>query len=232
MPAGVEAVKLRDGYQQAKVLSLRTLLKFGRIRPVARPIAKALYTLTHNETLWRIIEARAEDQWELWELLDMLAQTGFNPKRLWKAHPGERESICWIVPPESFRMYSISSAMEDPAAESAAEIHLTVRAPDVPDYRRPLYRWLAPAHGTGSNFLARMAETSAARVEPDYDQDWSTRPASACPAMSPGRSSCSPAAPAWRPFVACSGSAPGRRKQGENWLFFGTRTRADLVLST
>ena len=108
------------------MLSLRTLLKFGRIRPVARPIAKALYTLTHHDTLWRIIEARAEDQWELWEVLNLLAQTGFNPTHLWKAHPGERESICWIIPPESFRMYSISSVIEDTASDDTTEIHLTV----------------------------------------------------------------------------------------------------------
>ena len=221
-----EGVKLREGYADAKVLALRTLLAFGRIRPVARPIAKALYTITHSERLRRIVEARAEDQWELWELLDMLAETGFNPKRLWKAHPGERESICWIVPPESFRMYSISSAMEDPDVESAAEVHLTVgrlkyhtRATDVSPGDE--------CYGTSSGFLARVAET------PDEQQRRITIKKVHPPHFSlPGDAS--------QPIVMFAGGtglAPfrgllkARARQasaGESWLFFGTRSRADF----
>jgi sulfite reductase (NADPH) flavoprotein alpha-component len=221
-----EAIKLREGYAGAKVLPLRTLLAFGRIRPVGRPIAKALYTITHNERLRRIVEARAEDQWELWQLLDMLAETGLNPKRLWKAHPGERESICWIIPPESFRMYSISSAMDDSDSESAAEVHLTVgrlkyhtRATDV-----------SPGdehYGTSSGFLARLAET------PDKQRRHITIKKVHPPRFSlPGDVS--------QPIVMFAGGtglAPfrGLLKQrarqasaGDNWLFFGTRSRADF----
>jgi hypothetical protein len=40
---------LRDGYEGVQVLALRTLLKFGRIRPVERAVAKALYAITYNE---------------------------------------------------------------------------------------------------------------------------------------------------------------------------------------
>ncbi len=203
------------------MLSLRSLLTFGRIRPVARPIAKALYTLTHNETLRRIVEARAEDQWELWELLERLAETGFNPKRLWKAHPGERESICWIIPPESFRMYSIASAMEH-GGESATEIHLTVghlayrtKATDV-----------SPAgdrRGTGSGFLAEAGAGREHRISLKL--------------VHPPRFSL-PADPA-RPIVMFAGGtglAPflgliqeHARQAGanESWLFFSTRTRTD-----
>jgi sulfite reductase alpha subunit-like flavoprotein len=155
-----EAIKLRDGYQQARVLSLRTLLKFGHIRPVTRPVAKMLYSLTHNETLRRIIEARAEDQWELWELLALVAHAGINPKRFWKASPGERESICWLVPPEAFRMYSISSVMADPEADSATEIDLTIG--------RLSYRTKASdvsadgtRFGASSNFLTDDLETAS-----------------------------------------------------------------------
>jgi sulfite reductase alpha subunit-like flavoprotein len=221
-----EAVNLREGYAGAKVLALRTLLTFGRIRPVARPIAKALYTITHGERMRRIVEARAEDQWELSQMLDMLAETGFNPKRLWKAHPGERESICWIVPPESFRMYSIASVMEDPDAESAAEVHLTVgrlkyhtRATDVSPGDE--------SYGTSSGFLARLAET------PDEQQRRITIKKIHPPHFSlPGDAS--------RPIVMFAGGtglAPfrgllqARARQpgaGESWLFFGTRSRADL----
>ena len=75
-----EAVGLREGYEDSETLPLRTLLTFGRIRPVDRPVAKALYLISHNEALRRIVEARAEDQWELWDLLGMLTEAGFDPK--------------------------------------------------------------------------------------------------------------------------------------------------------
>ena len=67
----------------------------------AGAVAKALYALTYNERLKQILAARAEDQWELWDLLNLLASAGFNPRRLWKAQPGDRQHLCSIVPPES-----------------------------------------------------------------------------------------------------------------------------------
>ena len=45
------------------------------------------------------------------------------PKRLRKVEPGEREHIARLVPPEAFRMYSISSVMDGAQAD---EIHLTI----------------------------------------------------------------------------------------------------------
>jgi sulfite reductase (NADPH) flavoprotein alpha-component len=221
-----KAIKLRDGYQQAKLLSLRTLLKFGHIRPVTRPVAKTLYAITYNETLRQIIEARAEDQWELWELLELLAGTGFNPKRFWKAAPGERESICWIIPAESFRMYSISSVMEEPDSASAAEIHLTVGRLKYETKETDVS--VAGIHlGTGSNFLAHLAETQA-----ESQRRLSIK------LVHPPRFSLPK--DVTRPIVMIAGGtglAPfrslihERARQtgaGENWLFFGTRTQADL----
>ena len=73
--------------------------------------------MTQNETLERIVEAREEDQWELWDLLELLRDTGFDPRILWHARPAEPESICRIVPPETPRLYSIASAGE--AADGA-----------------------------------------------------------------------------------------------------------------
>jgi sulfite reductase alpha subunit-like flavoprotein len=121
-----QAVHLREGYAGVTALPLRTLLKFGHIRPLDRSVAKALYGASLNGNLRRIVEARAEDQWELWDILNMLSQAGFDTRRLWKAHPGEREYICRIVPPESFRMYSISSRMDSDSIDGASELHLTV----------------------------------------------------------------------------------------------------------
>jgi sulfite reductase (NADPH) flavoprotein alpha-component len=130
------AINLREGYRGSTALPLRVLLRFGRIRPVDRATAKVVYEASLSTTLRRIIEARAEDQWELWDLLQMLAEAGFDVRRLWKAHPGEREHICRVVPPETFRMYSISSSLASrpPAADEDprkrvpvdSELHLTV----------------------------------------------------------------------------------------------------------
>ena len=93
------------------------------MRPVSRLAAKTLLALTHDQRLHRLVEARAEDQWELWDLLDLLAEAGFNPKQLWKAAAGEREHLARLVPPEIFRMYSISSL---PERRGGDELHLTV----------------------------------------------------------------------------------------------------------
>ncbi|MCI0647764.1 MAG: hypothetical protein L0346_23140 [Chloroflexi bacterium] len=224
---------LREGYEGAQVLSLRTLLAFGRIRPVSRLVARALYSLSHNPLLGEIIEARAEDQWELWDLLEMLATCGFNPKQLWKAPAGEQESIGRIVPPESFRMYSISSVMDDPAAMAAGELSLTVGRLRYQTAASPVTAG-APRHGTASDFLARLAD------------DGLGRPGSANGPRSvtirlvhPPRFSL-PADPT-RPVVMLAGGTglgpfrsllQARLAQpngGPNWLFFSTRTPAELL---
>jgi sulfite reductase alpha subunit-like flavoprotein len=218
------AVKLRDGYADAQVLPLGALLKLGRIRPVGRPIAKALYALTHSEPLRRVVEARAEDQWELWDLLDMLAQTGFNPQQLWKARPGERYGICGIVPPESFRMYSISSAMAGPTKESAAEIDLTIG--------RLAYQTQATnvssagaRYGTGSGFLARVTETTSRQrvtIKLVHPPRFSLPKDTARPiVMIAGGTGLAP----FRGFLQERARQGG---VGDNWLFFGTRTSADV----
>jgi len=217
------ALQLRAGYQGAVVLSLRTLLTFGRIRPVARNIAKTLLALTHNETLHQIVEARAEDQWELWDLLNLLTESGFNPKRLWKAMPGEREHIARMVPPESFRTYSISSIMSESGAD---EIQLTIGGLRYQTRQTAVSR-AATRTGTGSNFLSRLAESS----------DVTTRPIS-IKIVHPPRFSLP--LDAQRPvvmFAGGTGIAPFRSMLqarvmqpncGENWLFFGTPTRAEF----
>lgn len=218
-----EAVKQRDGYQEAKVLSLRALLTFGRIRPVSREMAKRLYRLSHNETLWRILEARAEDQWELWDLLALLAAGGFQPRRLWQAEPGDVEHICRLIPPESFRMYSIAAVQRD-AAGALAEIGLLVGrlVYETPDTAVSPSQ---PRSGTASNYLARLAEATAVNRRVSIKL------------VHPPRFSL-PADPQ-QPillFAGGTGLAPFlslletrvAQNSGDNWLFFGTRAPQDL----
>ncbi|MCH7610981.1 MAG: FHA domain-containing protein [Chloroflexi bacterium] len=221
-----EAVGLREGYEATETLPLRTLLTFGRIRPVDRPVAKALHSISHNETLGRIIEARAEDQWELWDLLGVLNEAGFDPKRLWKAHPGERESMCWIVPPESFRMYSISSVMKDGQLEGASEIRLTIGRlryqTSETDVSTPSQRL-----GTASNFLG---DTST--VSPEDMGRVSLR-AVHPPRFSLPQDERSPivmfaGGTGIAPFLSFIHARAQQEDAGESWLFYATRTRADF----
>lgn len=218
-----KAVQLRDGYQDAVVLSLRTLLTFGRIRPVARNIAKTLLAVTNNETLHRIIESRAEDQWELWDLLNLLAGNGFNPKRLWKATLGEREHVTRLVPPETFRTYSISSVMKN---DNPDEMQLTIGGLYYQTKDTPVSR-AASRTGTGSSFLSRLTtspEIEARRISvkiihpPRFSlPDDPSRPV----VMFAGGTGIAP-------FRSMLQERVVRSEAGKNWLFFGTRTRSEL----
>ena len=222
-PVWRAAVRLREGHQDAVVLSLRTLLAFGRIRPMMRNVAKTLLAITHNEALHKIIEARAEDQWELWDLLNLLAESGFNPKSLWKSQPGEREHITRLVPPETFRTYSISSIMQGDTAE---EIQLTIGGLHYQTRETPVSH-SETRTGTGSSFLSRMinvSDTEARRITMKiiHPPRFSLPGDSGVPVvMFAGGTGIAP-------FRSMLQARTGQEQTGENWLFFGTRTRAEL----
>lgn len=216
---------LRYGFANAEELSLHDLLRFGRIRPVGLKVAKSLYQLSKNERLLHIIDAWALDQWELWDLLELLEENGYNPKRLWKAVAGDYEHICRIVPPERWRVYSISSVMEDPNATSANEIHLTVSGLHY-QTSESKFSNEAPRWGTASSFLAKLATgemASAGRVSikvihpARFSLPEPERPI----VMFAGGTGLSPMTSLIAERIRVNASA-------ENWLFFGTRTRKDL----
>lgn len=146
----VQAAQLRYGYEGATHLDLRTFLRFAKIRPVVPRLAEALHAITQNKTLADAIKQQNTARWELWDLLALLKAEGFDPTRLWRSDYHSPAHIARVVPPEQFRMYSISSAME--TQETASEIHLTVG--------RVRYQaeagdgQLTGRLGTASNFLA------------------------------------------------------------------------------
>jgi sulfite reductase (NADPH) flavoprotein alpha-component len=167
-----------------------------------------------------VIENRAEDQWELWELIDRLAARGFTPQRIWRARTGEPESICRVVAPDRPRVYSISSAMEDSAADGGKELHLTLG--------RLRYETEASEvsvsgtrFGTASSFLTEAGDNVISLQ-----------------VIRPTRFSLP--ADASRPIVLFAGGtglAPFRAMlldrarqggSGPSWLYFGTRSRDEL----
>ena len=219
-----DAIEVRAELAGATELPLRTVLSLGRIRPLDREIATALLSVSGDATLREIVRLRAEDQWELWDVLELLARSGFDPRALWRALPGERHHICSIVPPERPRMYSISSATTGDEG-GARELHLTVgglhyRSADAPPVSLPVDR-----RGTASTFLGDPAL-------------WETDASLAFTIIRPTRFSLP--ANGDEPvvmFAGGTGIAPfrgflqerGRRgDMGETWLFFATRTEADV----
>ncbi len=158
-PEWLAAIRLRSGHEADTALPLREFLRFARVRPVVPRVAEALHAATQSATLLTAILQQKTARWELWDLLRTLAAEGYDPTRLWKAPPESAEHICRVVPPETFRMYSIASNHDSPGREAAKEIELTVgrvRYLDVVDHGDaggvPVERL-----GTASNFLAQAA---------------------------------------------------------------------------
>jgi sulfite reductase (NADPH) flavoprotein alpha-component len=81
-PAWRAAVACREGYGEVDVLPLRALLGFARLRPIGREVAKRLVKLTAVGSWQRVVDARMEDQWELWDVLNLLYAGGYDVTRL------------------------------------------------------------------------------------------------------------------------------------------------------
>jgi len=141
------AVALRFGYAGARELSLAELLRFGQLRPVAPRVAEALHALSQDALLGERMRRQETHVWELWDLLEHLADGGFDPRRL------RGELLCEVVPPERFRSYSISSVMSHASMAEASRIALTVGRIR---YRTEGLAGVAETdrYGTASTFLA------------------------------------------------------------------------------
>ena len=155
----MDALLVRPMRAPAERAPLRDLLTLGHIRPVTREAAKLLYELTADASLRSILEARGEDRWELWDLLELLASAGFDGRRLWQLRGARQADICQVVRPLEPRVYSPSSVLTA-ADGSAARIELTVEhleyetgglAADSARLRR----------GTASTYLCRTVEPGA-----------------------------------------------------------------------
>lgn len=213
------AVACRAGFGDVDVLPLRTLLRFARLRPVGRDVAKRLAKLSAVGTWQRVVDARMEDQWELWDVLNLLHSGGYDVTRLWKAGPDDDDAFCALVPPEPFRLYSIASA--PPPGQPATTLRLVVAGLD---YTTPRTPWSYPRQrrGAASHFLRRAAAEGRRRLSLQ---------------IVPAPRFRLPRDPA-RPvvmFAAGSGIAPflgfaaARTGPGENRLYLGVRTPEEFV---
>jgi sulfite reductase (NADPH) flavoprotein alpha-component len=145
-----KAVHLRHGFQGVTSLNLRTFLRFARLRPVSLRMAEALHAISRNLQLAEAIRTQTTAQWQLSDLLRLLKAGGYDPRQLWR----NSSHIARVVPPEQFRMYSISSTPW--GGEMPTEIHLTIgrlRYQDVITNQERL--------GTASNFLTTSHGRSA-----------------------------------------------------------------------
>jgi sulfite reductase alpha subunit-like flavoprotein len=110
LTSGWRAALATRGLDPAPRLPLVEFLRRAKLRPLLRPVAKALYGLSRSAELCDVLEGRFEDQLEVWDALAMMTASGYDVRRLTGADPWQPESLAAIVPPEVERLYSISSA--------------------------------------------------------------------------------------------------------------------------
>lgn len=224
------ALQLRAAYQNndtlIKTISLYDFLKFAKIRPVTRITAKRVLAITASQHVEKMLRARAEDQWELWDLFEVVSTEGFDIGRFWRAKPWEAEALCRIISPETFRLYSITSTHQKKDGVPSDTLRLTVGQLTYQTIDSDVSS-AAKRYGTASNYLHRMAAQNsidsnsvsfnivpAARFRLPADD---TRPIVM--------------------FAAGTGIAPflgfieeRARKEccGDNWLFFSIKTSKEF----
>jgi sulfite reductase (NADPH) flavoprotein alpha-component len=205
-------------------LSMRDLLRYGAIRPVSPRLAEALHARTQSTFLLDAIVRGVTERWELWELLERLRERGHDPRGLWQA---DSELLARLVPPQRFRVYSVSSAPESPLRRAESSLQLTVgqlryRAPEgCPASGEPIG---CPhmRQGTASTFLTRAhASKSEVPFRIQHPDVFRLPEDPATPiVMFAGGSGVAP----FRAFLQERG-----RSSGSNLLFLSVRSPADFL---
>ena len=122
-PEWVDTLAQRGNEAPGGHAALRDLARLGHVRPLTRAVAERLHAITGDAALRAILDARQEERWELWDLLGLLAASGFAPERLWR--PGSEAAVCQVLPPLEPRSYSVSSV--DTVGGEVDQIQLTVQ---------------------------------------------------------------------------------------------------------
>lgn len=195
---------------------VRDFLKYARIRPLTRSVAEALQKLSGSQIMQQILDAHQEDQWELWDAL-ALVDDHYDVQRLWKSDAWYQENLSHIVPPEQFRVYSVSS-------DSTEHLDLTVASLKYQTHHEN--GQINERLGTASNFIKNLANAgdneNKLPVKIIRPTSFHLPQDDKIPIiMFAGGSGISP----FRSFLQ------HRLKQkdcGENWLFYGMKKVADF----
>jgi sulfite reductase alpha subunit-like flavoprotein len=221
-----------EGRDVRHEIPLVELLARGRIRPMTRDVAKALLRASNVEALGRIVNARAEALWELWDVLELVGAAAFDTRVFWRADPWEPHAICKLVPPQDERFFSLASAMPAGSAyASRAELLVTELAyetPAGPTSRREL------RHGTASAFVRRLVDGAGPAAAGQYLPvrvvsaprfrlpDDATRPI----VMIAGGGGISP----FLSFIAALAARAAQPPPAPAWLFLSVRSAAHAAL--
>jgi sulfite reductase alpha subunit-like flavoprotein len=161
LTAAWRAALARQGFAGApRAADLFDFLRRAELRPLARPVAKALHAISQSATLGEVVEERLEDQLDLADALAMMTEAGYDVRRLTAARPWQSEGLAAIVPPGGERLYSISSAPTSPACQP--ELVLTVGEVAFTSSAGPRGP-MVPRYGVGSRWLTH-------RMDPGNDR--------------------------------------------------------------
>ncbi|WP_435280088.1 cytochrome b5 domain-containing protein [Streptomyces sp. 1222.5] len=226
-----EALRYRTGYPaNTETLPLTIFLSYAKLRPFDRTSALAFLNVTESPGL-RAAMSGGTDKWELCDALNLLRTEGYDAARLVKADLSDPGALARLVPPEEFRMYSVSSRPSNGPDQVSHDLRLTVaqlRHSAAPDTGREGAELL----GTSSTYL-RSAVSSTTTVPLQMirpNRFRLPRDPSRPVVMFAGGVGISP----FLGFIA-QRKADADAADAEitaDWLFFGTRTQHHLYDET
>ena len=213
------ALHRRFGSETPSTLPLGDFLRYAQLRPLGRYVAKHVQRLSGSTGLADMLEARAEDQFEFRDAVELAAASGYDVTRLWRAELWQDEAVARFVPPAAARMYSVSTPPDREPFATALRLtvgNLEFASPD-PHGR------VQARHGAGSTFLVRSAPPGAPvtiQVVRPLRFSLPEDPAQPIVMFAGGTG----IAPFWG-FVKARAVDP---RSGPTWLFCAARTRAEL----
>jgi len=213
------ALHRRFGSETPSTLPLGDFLRYAQLRPLGRYVAKHMQRLSGSTGLAEMLEARAEDQFEFRDAVELAADGGYDVTRLWRAELWQDEAIARFVPPAAARMYSVSTPPDREPFATALRLtvgNLEFASPDP-------HGQVQSRHGAGSTFLVRSAPPGAPvtiQVVRPLRFSLPDDPAQPIVMFAGGTG----IAPFWG-FVKARAADP---RSGPTWLFCAARTRAEL----
>ena len=136
--SGYEQVRLTAAWREAvryralrhssdtDELPLREFLTFAKLRPLELGWVRTMSEATASPALSRLADTGEVEQWEFLDALITLRDGGFDLTRLLRQDIGDPCSLARLLPPEDFRMYSVSSSSTVEGTQLSDDLRLTV----------------------------------------------------------------------------------------------------------